>query len=267
MTAELDIPVGDCTLRVVDEGPKTAPCVIFSHSIMTDASMWRPQIDVLNSRFRIVSYDSRGHGKSTPGASPYSTGVLASDVIGVLDALGIQQAHFVGLSLGGIVGFDLGVNHGHRLHSLVICDARADSPEAFARPWDERIETALRDGMEPLVAPTVARWFGAEFLQSSQAEDVRNMIRATSTAGFVATARALQQYDYLSAVARIAVPTSFVVGANDGVLPDVMESFADQVRVGRYVVVPAAGHLPNLENPDPFNAALGAHFEFYEQHR
>lgn len=265
MPAESYLKLDNYGLRVLDEGVPAAPCVIFSHSIMTDAGMWRPQVDALKDRFRVIRYDARGHGGSSTGEGPYSIASLASDVVRIMDALDIEKAHFVGLSLGGIVGYDLGVNHAHRLHSLVICDARADSPQAFARPWDERIETALSEGMEPLVEPTVSRWFGAGFLESDQATAVRQMIRQTPVAGFVATARALQKYDYLSQVPSISVPTTYLVGENDGVLPEVMQSLSGQTRASRYVVVPAAGHLPNLENPTSFNAALEEHFGLCEK--
>jgi 3-oxoadipate enol-lactonase len=254
------IQVGNVKFRVIDEGPIDAPCVVFSHSIMTNADMWKIQAAFLKESFRVIRYDGRGHGKSTYSAGPYSMSLLANDVIGILDALAIGKVHFIGLSLGGIIGFDLALNHGDRMHSLVICDARADSPEEFARPWDARIETALQGGMNDLVEPTMARWFGPDFLRTALADDVRSMIRASSIEGFVATVRALQAYDYRSVCESAQVPLTLIAGERDGVLPSVMHSLAAQIKGAKFELIPSAGHLPNLENPESFKNALRRHF-------
>jgi 3-oxoadipate enol-lactonase len=257
------VEVGNNTFRVIDEGPTDAPCVMFSHSIMTHASMWDAQAELLRQDFRVIRYDSRGHGKSTHAGDSYSTDMLANDAISILDALAIEKVHFIGLSLGGIVGFDLALKHPGRLHSLVVCDARADSPEEFARPWDARIEAAQRHGMQELVDATMARWFGMDFLQTAKADEVRSMIRDTSVDGFVATARALQSYDYLDLTRTSQlpiVPVTLITGERDGVMPAVMQSLATQIGHATFTLIPAAGHLPNLENPKAFNDALESHF-------
>jgi 3-oxoadipate enol-lactonase len=253
------VETGNARLHVIDEGPVAAPAVLFSHSIMTNAGMWNPQASLLRDTFRVVRYDSRGHGQSTAGSPDYSMGMLATDVIAILDALDLGKVHFVGLSLGGIVGFDLALNHPRRLLSLAICDARADSPEQFARPWDARIEAAQWQGMQALVEPTMARWFGSDFLQTAQADEVRSMIRDTSLEGFVATARALQSYDYRRLTGCANAPITLIAGERDGVLPSVMQSLATQIEHASFELIASAGHLPNLENPQAFNEALLRH--------
>ena len=258
---EGSVEVGGRKVFIIDEGPIDAPCIVFSHSIMTDSGMWQSQAEVLNRGFRVLRYDSRGHGKTPSTGDDYSTGRLANDVVSLLDVMGLDQVHFVGLSLGGILGFDLAGRYSERLHSLVICDARPDSPEEFAQAWDARIETARSQGMSALVEPTMARWFGSEFLETNSADRIRTMITQTSVDGFVATARALQTYDYSDVARDFSVPATFVVGENDGVLPGVMKSFATSCANADFVPIPSAGHLPNIENPVAFNAALDAHIK------
>ncbi|HEY9280857.1 MAG TPA: alpha/beta fold hydrolase [Eoetvoesiella sp.] len=255
------IEVGGRKFFVIDEGPIDAACIVFSHSIMTDSGMWQSQADVLRRNFRVIRYDSRGHGKTPHAGDDYSTSLLANDVVSLLDALSLDRVHFVGLSLGGILGFDLAQRYSHRFHSLVICDARSDSPEEFARPWDARIETARSEGMSALVEPTMARWFGSDFLETAAADGVRAMISQTSVEGFVATARALQAYDYHDTAPSFSAPVTFIVGENDGVLPDVMRTFAKSCKNADFVSIPSAGHLPNIENPGAFNATLDAHLK------
>ncbi len=109
--------------------------------------------------YRAIAYDARGHGASVVSPAPYGMRQLADDVVGLLDALDIERAHVVGLSLGGMIAFDLATRHPRRLCSAVICDARADSPESFAQPWDERIALVREQGMESPAGSTVARWF------------------------------------------------------------------------------------------------------------
>jgi len=255
----LDIPLAQGSLRVYDQGPRDAPCVMFAHSIMANSAMWEEQAALLAPALRVIRYDSRGHGQSAAIPGPYTMPELARDAIAILDALGIGKAHFVGLSLGGIIGFDLALHHRERLHSLVVCDARADCPPEFAGPWDERIDNARQHGMETLVDPTMARWFGADFLQGGQADAVRAMIRETSVEGFSGTARGLQSYDYSALNDMHGTPCTLIVGERDGVLPKVMEQLAGAIRGADFVTIANAGHLPNLENPQGFNQALLAH--------
>jgi 3-oxoadipate enol-lactonase len=176
----------------------------------------------------------------------------------ILDRLDITSAHFVGLSLGGMVGFALGQQHSNRLDSLVICDARADSPAAFAQPWDERIVQAREQGMACLVQPTLDRWFGERFaaLEHATQAQLREAIASTSVEGFVATARALQDFDYTPGLGSMPHHVTLIAGDKDGVLPDVMADLSRRMPRCQLEIIPGAGHLPNLEQPALFNAAL-----------
>lgn len=257
------IPVDGCTLQVVDEGDAGQPAVLLAHSIMTSSRMWQPQVEALRAMgLRVLRADSRGHGGSgMAGDTPLSIDRLADDVVAVLDALAIERVHFIGLSLGGMVGFSLGQRHAQRLASLVICDARADSPPAFARPWDERIALARDRGMSALVQPTVDRWFGDRVgaLDRSALAELREDIARTAVSGFVATARALQGFDYTSGLHGMP-PATLIVGELDGVLPEVMAELVQQIPAGKLSTIPSAGHLPNLEQPAVFDRVLTEHF-------
>jgi 3-oxoadipate enol-lactonase len=253
------VPVDRAVLRVHDDGVIGQPCVVLAHSIMSSAGMWAPQLGRLtNLGYRVLRLDSRGHGGSSNEQSALTIDRLATDVVQVLDRLDIARAHFVGLSLGGMVGFALGLQHAARLASLVICDARADSPPAFAQPWDERIAQAGEQGMASLVQPTLERWFGDRLgaLDRSMQAQLRDDISSTSVEGFVATARALQDFDYTSGLGSMPPHSTLIVGEKDGVLPEVMADLSRRIPQCRLEVIPRAGHLPNVEQPAVFNAAL-----------
>lgn len=245
---------------VDDGGPLDGPCVLFSHSIMTSSAMWKHQLQLLRGEgYRAIAYDARGHGRSSVSPPPYDLPGLADDVAALLDALRLARVHFVGLSLGGMVAFDLMARYPQRLLSAMICDARADAPEIFARPWDERIGVARSRGMQALAEPTTARWFGADFRASAQAGAIRALICETPVQGFIGTARAIQSFDYRFALARAAMPVTLLCGENDASLLPEMAALAAQISGAVMETTPGAGHLPNVENPLHFDAALLRH--------
>ncbi len=252
-------------LAVTLQGPSTGQPVVMTHSILSSSAMWDAQAALLASRgFVVVRIDAPGHGASGAPQVPLTMDGLAADTVAVLDALKISRAHYVGLSLGGMSGFGLGLRHAQRLLSLVLCDARADAPPAVAAPWDERIALAEKHGgCAPLAAPTIARWFGKRFLEDRPdvAQRLHSIAAATSVAGFVGCARAIQGLDYLSDAGAIGVPTTLIVGANDGVLPDAMRDLQARIAGSVLEIIPDAGHLPNIDQPSAFDAALLRHFE------
>ncbi|MEJ8852268.1 alpha/beta hydrolase [Variovorax rhizosphaerae] len=255
---------GELSVRV--QGNPGDPAIVMTHSILSSGAMWDEQATLLAAHgWHVVRIDTTGHGDSpAPTAEAVSMDGLAADTIAVLDALGIARAHYVGLSLGGMSGFGLGIHHAERLLSLVLCDARADAPPAVAAPWDERIALALQQGTcAPLAGPTIERWFGKAFVTANPkiSERLQVIAAATSVEGFVGCARAIQGLDYLAEVARIATPTTLIVGSNDGVLPEAMRSLQKRITGSALETIPHAGHLPNIDQPAAFNAALLRHFE------
>lgn len=252
-------------LAVYLQGPRDGTPVIMTHSILSSSSMWDEQAALLAEKgFRVIRFDTPGHGNSAVPAATFTMDELAADTVAVLEALGIRSAHYVGLSLGGMSGFGLGVLHAGSVLSLVLCDARADAPPEVALPWNDRIALAEQHGScAPLADPTIARWFGESFLEKHPdvAERFRSIARNTSVQGFVCNALAIQSLDYLGDVGNIGVPTTLIVGSNDGVLPDAMRDIQARITASTLEVIPDAGHLPNIDQPEAFNAALMRHFE------
>jgi 3-oxoadipate enol-lactonase len=255
-------PAGQIALSI--DGDAGAPVVLMTHSILSSGMMWEEQAALLaRSGFRAVRADTRGHGGSEAPPPPYTMDDLVADSVAVLDALGVERVHYVGLSLGAMSGFGLGARFGSRVASLCLCDGRADAPAEVAAPWDERIAIAQREGCKGLARPTTERWFGKPFLDAHPeiARRFLDVIAATSVPGLVGCARAIQKLDYLAEVASIRAPATFIVGANDGALPQAMRDLQSRMLQAVLEIIPDAGHLPNIDQPAAFNAALLRHFQ------
>lgn len=253
-----------CRLAVEELGAPTAPAVLMTHSILSSRAMWSAQAESLvRAGFRVLLVDTRGHGDSDAPPAPYAMEDLVADTVAVLDACGIARAHYVGLSLGGMSGFGLGIAHPERLLSLMLCACRADAPPAVAAPWDERIAVARAEGCGALARPTVERWFGRAFLDAHPDVESRfvRSAAATPAEGFVGCARAIQSLDFLSGSSTIATPTTLLVGANDGVLPQAMADLAARIPRAHLETIANAGHLPNIDQPAAFDAAMRRHFD------
>ena len=181
------------------DGPVDAPVLVLSNSLGTDLHMWDIQIPAFTEHFRVLRFDTRGHGKSLVTEGPYSIEQLGRDVMALLDALDIQRAHFCGLSMGGLIGQWLGIHAGERLQRLVVCNtaAKIGTPEI----WNPRIEMVLRDGAAAMVAlrdASIARWFTADFAAANphQAQQITDMLAATSPQGYAANCAAVRDADF-----------------------------------------------------------------------
>ncbi|MGH6953688.1 MAG: alpha/beta fold hydrolase [Alphaproteobacteria bacterium] len=240
------------------DGPEGAPWITFSNSLATNHTMWNDQTEALAGRFRVLRYDTRGHGESEATKGDYGFDLLVGDVAGLWDSLGVEQSHFVGLSMGGMTGIGLALGHGRRLLSLAACDCRADSPEPFREDWRKRRAAVEERGIEAIVEGNLERWFTPEMRQGPSAllDRVRAMIRTTSVDGFFGCTGALMNLDYLSRIDQIRAPTLFVVGAKDGPHPELMKAMHARLPGSRYAVIEDAAHLSNLERPERFNRVI-----------
>jgi 3-oxoadipate enol-lactonase len=241
------------------EGKRGAPWVVFSNSLATDLSMWDDQAAALGDRFQVLRYDQRGHGGTDAPEGKYSFDLLVSDVIALFDALEIERAHFVGLSMGGMTAVALAEKHPERLDRIVPCDCGPASTPQSAQQWEERIAIAREKGMEALVEPTVGRWFPPEFVASSAnkpaLDKVREMIRRTPVNGFVGCAFALSNFDLRPGLSKITRPTQFVCGGKDASLGGTKALHAG-VAGSSFVEIEGAGHISNVESPAIFTRAL-----------
>jgi len=235
------------------------PWVVLSHSLACDLTMWDEQVRLLSPRYRVLRYDTRGHGGSEAPGGPYTLDQLGADVIGLMDALAIDRAHFVGLSMGGMIGQAAALAHPERFRSLVLADTTSRYPPEFAAIWEARIHTALTGGMEAHVGPTLERWFTAPFREAhpDAMARVAGWIRGTTVAGYVGCSHALAKIHTWPRLGEIRCPVLVLVGDKDPTTPVAMARDIHAAIPGsRLVVIPDAAHISNLEQPAAFNAAL-----------
>jgi 3-oxoadipate enol-lactonase len=243
------------------DGPAGAPVVTLSHSLATDFSMWDPQLDALRSRYRVLRYETRGHGATEVPAGAYTLDQLAADARALLQALGIGRTHWVGLSMGGMIGQTLALEHPELFLSLSLCDTSSRIP-AEARPlWADRIKTAETQGMEPLVEPTLARWLTAPFRERRKdvTDQVATMIRSTPPRGYAGCCHAIAALDLTDRISAIEIPTFVIVGEDDlGTPVAASKVMNERIKGSELVILPSAAHLSNLEQPEAFTGALTA---------
>ena len=253
------IKANDIQINYELSGKKGGPVVVLSHSLSSNLLMWNPQIDVLNPYFQVLRYDTRGHGATDAPSGSYTLELLAEDVIGLLDALGMDRVHFVGLSMGGMIAQCLVLNHPHRLKSLVLCDTASIVPAEAQPVWQERLDKVRKKGMEALFEETFERWFTPAFLRQNppMVKLIREQILATPVAGYIGCAEAIRRLNYLDRISVIKTPTLIMVGEDDPGTPvSASEAMHERIPGSELVVLPSARHLSNVEQTKAFNAAL-----------
>jgi 3-oxoadipate enol-lactonase len=238
------------------DGAPTAPVVVLSNSLGTNLAMWDAQIPTLAENFRVIRYDSRGHGLSDVTPGPYTIERLSRDVVGLLDALQISTAHYCGLSVGGLIGQWLGIHASKRFKSLTLCNTAARIGTTDA--WNTRITAVREGGMTAIANGVVARWFTEDFAKRAPAavEATRQMLLHSPPEGYAATCAALRDEDLREAVSRVSLPALVISGAQDAATTTADGRFiAEKIPGAQYVELNAA-HLSNIEAAEPFTAAL-----------
>jgi 3-oxoadipate enol-lactonase len=242
--------------NILVEGPENAPVLLFSNSLSSNLHMWDPQSAALKSRFRIVRYDSRGHGKSVAEKGPYSIAQLGQDALAIMDALKIGKAHFCGLSKGGMVGQWLLTHHRERIGKAVLANTAALM--APAELWNGRIRNVGQNGMAAIVDATIERWFTKGFVARAPKviADVRKMIAATPAQGYCGCCAAIRDMDQREAIRRITSPVLLVSGVHDpATTPAMMELMRERISGAQWVSLDAS-HISNIEQPEAFTQAL-----------
>ncbi len=239
------------------DGPVDAPVLMLSNSLLTDYGMWDMQVPAFSVKYRLLRYDTRGHGGTEATKGPYTIELLAADAIALLDALRIERVHFLGLSMGGMIAQLLAAKHSARLQSVSLCDTACHLPPESA--WDDRIALALSKGTSAFVKPMTERWLTQPYRDSHQAvmERMGAMISRTAVDGLVGCAHAIKKMNQGAILPDIKMRTLVVVGEQDvGTPVSAAEFLHREIHGSKLVVIKNAGHLPNIEQTDIFNRTV-----------
>ena len=248
---------GGARLAYRFDGPVDAPVVVLSNSLMSTMAMWEPQMPELTRDFRVLRYDTRGHGASETTPGPYTIPFLADDVIAMLDALGLERVHFAGLSMGGMIGQQLGAVYGKRLLSLALCDTTSEMPDSSV--WKQRLDAVRNGGVAALTDGTIQRWFTPAFIARDPDTIARTRagIEATSLEGYIACASAVRDVAQTSTLHLITTPTLIIAGELDPACTVAQaEVLHREIAGSRLEIIAGAAHLSNLEQPERFTSLL-----------
>lgn len=249
----------DVTLNYVTFGDSSKPALIFSNSLGTSYQMWQPQIEALQTDYFIICYDTRGHGKSSAPKGPYSLAQLGQDVIDLLDYLSVAKAYFCGISMGGMTGQWLAINHPDRFEHLLLCNTAAKiGSEA---PWLDRAALVRENGLNDIAKTAASRWFTAGFIDNHPdlVKQLSDSLAAGSADGYASCCEALSTADTREQLKDIRVPVTVLAGSQDPVT-----TVAD----GQYMVdnIPNsilatidASHISNIEQPEVFTQLIRHH--------
>ncbi len=241
------------------DGCESGRVVMMSNSLMSDHTMWDITVGALADRYRVLRYDTRGHGRSETTPGPYSIDLLADDARALMDALAIERAHIVGLSMGGMIAQNLGARFPERVLSLALCDTASEMPPRSL--WAERFAVARSQGVAGLVDSTIQRWFTAPFIARAPEaiEKVRRMILGTGTEGYIACGSAVRDMAQTTMLLKVKAPSLILVGRHDPACTVEQSTVLHRMIDGsQMVVLEDAAHLSNIEQPEAFNRALRA---------
>ena len=239
------------------DGPENGHVVLIANSLMSDFSMWDWNVPALADRYRVLRYDKRGHGGSQTTPAPYSIPQLADDAIALLDALKIGKVHFIGLSMGGMIGQQLGARYPERVYSLSLCDTASEMPPRSL--WEERFEIARKEGISGLVDGTIKRWFTAPFIERAPQDiaKVRQMISGTEVEGYIGCASAVRDMAQTTMLLKIKAPTLILTGRQDPACTVDQAIVLNRMIDGsKMIILEEAAHLSNIEQPEAFNRTV-----------
>jgi 3-oxoadipate enol-lactonase len=245
------------------DGPENAPVVVMSNSLSTSLEMWDWQLPALTDKYRTLRWDKRGHGGSAATPPPYDLAMLVEDIRNLMLGLGVEQAHYVGLSTGGAIGQLFAIRYPEMISSLVLCDTSSYVPPDV---WDGRMANARKGGMEAVAHASMERWFTPAF-RASHPEDVgifRRMVTRTRMDGYIGCASALKQRMLRPLLKTISAQTLVIVGADDLSTPvEHSEIIHREIEGSELVVIEDAAHISNVAQPDIFNRTLRTFLDHY----
>jgi len=245
-----------CKLFYRVDGHDDAPALVLSNSLGTTHEMWEPQMAALTERFRVVRYDRRGHGQSEATDAPYTIEGLAQDSLAVMDAAGVDKAHWCGLSIGGMIGLSLATTNPERIGKLAVASAATHMPPPEI--WDGRIRTARARGLDILAQPTMQMWFTPAFRNENPdaVERIKEGFRSMNLEGFAGCSTAMRDMDQRESIRGITAPTLVIVGSDDsGTTPGDAALVVSRVADARGIILKGS-HIINVEQSEAFTAAL-----------
>jgi 3-oxoadipate enol-lactonase len=240
-------------------GKEGAPWLVLSHSLACSVRMWDPQIAALKGGYRILACDTRGHGASEAPKGAYTLEMLADDLKALLDALGVKNPHFCGLSMGGMIGQTFALKYPGVFKTLILADTTSRYPAEAWPLWQERIKIAEEKGMAPLVQPTLERWFTEAFRKSNPepVAAIARLIASTPVAGYAGCCHAIPKINLTARLKEIKAPILVICGDQDpGTPPAMSKEIHDNAPGSRLVMIAQAAHLSNLEQPPAFTRAM-----------
>ncbi len=245
----------DLVVHVQVEGPAEAPPLLLLHSLGTSLHVWDAQAASLAHDFRVIRPDLRGHGLTSVTQGPYSLERMAADMLAVLDALGVARAHVAGLSIGGAIAQAMAAAAPERVRSLILCDTAMQFPPASL--WRERAVLVRARGMEPIVAPVLARWVTEDFMDAPATEGLRAMLRRTDPEGYAGAAEALAVGDLRASTAGLRLPALVLVGDQDAATPpETARAIAAAIPGAALHILPGLAHIPTVQHPAAVTAPM-----------
>jgi 3-oxoadipate enol-lactonase len=253
-------------------GPDDAPTVCITHSLASDGGSWAEQLPpLLQAGFRVLRIDMRGHGGSDPVAGDYTMRALADDVAAVLQALAIPRVHYIGLSIGGMIGQAFALAHGERLISAMWCDTLPASPKGAAEIWAQRMQVVREaNSLAPIADGTVERWLTDAFKAKNPGrwQQIRDTVVGTTPAGYLGCSAAILDFDFVPQLPSLRVPLLVVCGSDDpGTPASENRRLAGLVPGARYEEIAGMKHFPNVEAPDAFNRIMLGWLEAHKRAR
>ena len=235
------------------------PWLTLSHSLACDSAMWDPQMEMLTKQFKVLRFDTRGHGQSEAPATEYTLEQMADDVHGLFGHLGITRSHWMGLSMGGMIGQTFALKYPGMFSSMILADTTSRQPPNGAAMWGERIQTAKTKGMDALVDGTLTRWFtdGYRAANPDVMAGIGKVIRNTPAAGYAGCCAAISKIDLTDRLKEIKCPTLVLVGEQDQGTPvEASRQIQANLPGSELLVIPSAAHISNIEQSAVFNVAV-----------
>lgn len=255
----MEINANGITIHYEIAGNEHGPWVTLSHSLACNLHMWDDQMAALTQKYKVLRFDTRGHGQSTAPPGDYTLDQMADDVKGLFDALGITRTHWIGLSMGGMIGQTFALKYPGVFQSLTLADTTSRRPPNAAQMWGERVAIARAQGMAGVLDTTLARWFTEPYRHSRK--DVMARIGAdilnTPVDGFSGACVAISKVNTLDRLKEIQCPVFIIVGEEDhGTPPEMARAIHKNLPGSELLVIKSAAHLSNVEQPQVFNRAV-----------